>query len=137
MTECFANAPLSSPRVLTGQSRGPSRLTPLFRTPRTDLFAPEATNHKRSPPPPPFNTTTLLHPPGGFPAACLRTSVPPASPHGAYNMLPVRLCHSDHVEPVDILRLFLTKALSQTMAENTNSYAAKQLEERKQSGGRK
>ena len=60
--------------------------------------------------------------------------VPPTSPHDAYNMLPAHLRHSDHVEPVDILRLFLTKPLLQTMAANTNAYAAKQLEESRQSG---
>ena len=60
--------------------------------------------------------------------------VPPTSPHGAYNMLPAHLRHSDHVEPVDILSLFLTKSLLQTMAANTNAYAAKQLEESRQSG---
>ena len=60
--------------------------------------------------------------------------VPPTSPHDAYNILPAHLRHSDHVEPVDILSLFLTKSLLQTMAANTNAYAAKQLEESRQSG---
>ena len=62
--------------------------------------------------------------------------VPPTSPHDTYNMLPAHLHHSDHVpvEPADILRLFLTKSLLQTMAANTNAYMAKQLEESRQSG---
>ena len=60
--------------------------------------------------------------------------VPPTSPHDAYNMLPAHLRHSDHVEPVDISRLFLTKSLLQALAVNTTAYAAKQLEESRQSG---
>ena len=52
-------------------------------------------------------------------------------------MLPACHRYSDHVEPVDILSLFLTKALLQTMVENTKAYAAKQLEENRHSGGRK
>ena len=49
-------------------------------------------------------------------------------------MLPTCIRHSNHIEPVDILSLFLTKSLLQTMAANTNAYAAKQLEESRQSG---
>ena len=54
-------------------------------------------------------------------------------------MLPTHIRHSDHIEPVDILSLFLEKSLLQTMAANTNAYVAKQLEEsrqREESGGR-
>ena len=44
-------------------------------------------------------------------------------------MLPTHIRYSDHVEPVDTPSPFLTKALLQIMAENTNAYAAKQLEQ--------
>ena len=44
-------------------------------------------------------------------------------------MLPEHIRYSDHVEPVDIFSLFLGKALLLTMAENTNTCEAKQLEE--------
>ena len=51
--------------------------------------------------------------------------VPPSSPHNVYNMLPTCICHSDHIEPVDILSLFLTKSQLQTITVNTNAYIAK------------
>lgn len=84
---------------------------------------------------PPANTQPLPHlPQEASQLPVFAPIVPPTSPHDAYNTLPTHIRHSDHIEPVDILSLFLTKSLLQTMAANTNAYAAKQLEESRQSG---
>jgi len=40
------------------------------------------------------------------------------------------------IEPIEILRLFLTDSLLKTITDNTNEYATQKLAEEKRSGGR-
>ena len=63
--------------------------------------------------------------------------VPAYHPHEAYNTLPVRLHHQNAVEPFDVLKLFLTSSLMESMTYNTNAYAALKTSECLQGGGRK
>ena len=58
-------------------------------------------------------------------------------PHEVYNTLPARLRHQNAVEPFDMLKLFLTPFLIESMTCNTNAYAALKTIERLQGGGRK
>jgi hypothetical protein len=54
--------------------------------------------------------------------------MPPKAPtHAAYNTLPSAFKGSHGIEPVDILNLFLTKSLLETMSANTNAYAAEKV----------
>jgi hypothetical protein len=54
--------------------------------------------------------------------------MPPKAPtHAAYNTLPSALKGLHGIEPVDILNLFLTKSLLETMSANTNAYAAEKI----------
>lgn len=46
---------------------------------------------------------------------------PPMPDHDTYNMLPAHFRYSDQFEPVDIVGLFPTKSLLQTMAKNTSA----------------
>ena len=62
---------------------------------------------------------------------------PTCHPHEAYNTLPARLRHQKAVEPFDILKLFLTPSLMESMTCNTNAYAALKTSECLQEGGRK
>ena len=48
-------------------------------------------------------------------------------PHEAYNTLPTRLPHQNAVEPFDILKLFLTPPLFESMTRNSNAYVAPKL----------
>ena len=63
--------------------------------------------------------------------------IPAYHPHEAYNTLPARLRHQNAVEPFDILKLFLTPSLIESMTYNTNAYAALKTSEHLQGGGRK
>ena len=58
-------------------------------------------------------------------------------PHDAYNTLPARLPHQNAVEPFDILKLFLTPSLMESMTRNSSAYAALKTSEDPQEGGRK
>ena len=58
-------------------------------------------------------------------------------PNEAYNTLPARLRPQNAVEPFDILRLFLTPSLIESVTCNTNAYAALETSECLQGGGRK
>jgi hypothetical protein len=63
--------------------------------------------------------------------------MPPKAPiHAAYNTLPFAFKSFIGIEPVDILNLFLTKSLLETMAVNTNTYAAQKIAENKTDAGR-
>ena len=62
--------------------------------------------------------------------------VPVAFPHKAYNTLPAIFRGLDAIEPIAILRLFLTDSLLKTITDNTNEYASQKLAEEKRSGGR-
>ena len=66
-----------------------------------------------------------------------RPIIPAYHPHEAYNTLPARLRHQNTVEPFDILKLFLTPSLMESMTCNTNAYAALKTSECLQGGGRK
>ena len=63
--------------------------------------------------------------------------IPTYHPHGAYNTLLARLHHQNAVEPFDILKLFLTPSLMESMTYNTNAYAALKTSEGQQREGRK
>jgi len=65
----------------------------------------------------------------------LHPITPTCHPHEAYNTLPVRLCHQKAVEPFNILKLFLTPSLMESMTCNTNAYAALKTREQLQGGG--
>lgn len=62
--------------------------------------------------------------------------VPIAFPHKANNTLPAIFRGLDAIEPIEILRLFLTDSLLKTITDNTNEYATQKLAEEKRSGGR-
>jgi len=61
---------------------------------------------------------------------------PIAFRHKAYNTLPAIFRGLDAIEPIEILRLFLTDSLLKTITDNTNEYASYKLAEEKRSGGR-
>jgi len=54
-----------------------------------------------------------------------------AFPHKAYNTLPAIFRGLVAIEPIEILRLFLTDSLLKTITDNTNEYASQKLAERK------
>ena len=67
----------------------------------------------------------------------LRPIIPSFHPHDAYNTLLARLPHQNAVEPFDILKLFLTPSLMESMTLNSNAYAALKTSEDPQEGGGK
>jgi len=62
--------------------------------------------------------------------------VPIDFPHKAYNTLSAIFRGLDAIEPIEILRLFLTDSLLKTITDNTNEYARNKLTEDRRSGGR-
>ena len=67
----------------------------------------------------------------------VRPIIPSFHPHDAYNTLPGRLPYQNAVEPFDILKLFLTPSLMESMTRNSNAYAAPKTSEDPQEGVRK
>ena len=62
--------------------------------------------------------------------------IPTTFPYKVYNTLPAIFRGPDAIEPIEILRLFLTDSLLKTITNNTNEYASQKLAEEKRSGGR-
>jgi hypothetical protein len=56
--------------------------------------------------------------------------------HPAHNTLPSALKGLHGIEPVDILNLFLTQSLLETMRANTNAYSAENIAGKTKDGGR-
>ena len=63
-----------------------------------------------------------------------RPIIPSLHPHDAYNTLLARLPHQNAVEPFDILKLFLTPSLMESVTRNTNAYAALKTSEHLKGG---
>jgi len=70
-------------------------------------------------------------------AATIIPMAPTTPPHRANNTLPPHTHNLDGVEPVDILRLFITTPLLQEMAVNTNAYAQQKMTDTTEDVGRK
>jgi hypothetical protein len=90
-------------------------------------------DHAAAPAPP------LVHPPvqpDATPKPVFHPMPPKVPIHDAYNTLPSALKGLHGIEPVDILNLFLTKSLLETMTANTNAYAAQKIAENHKDGGR-
>ena len=115
----------------------PFQTHPSLQNPQKQLLCPGSCGLQKSLGFPPNTQPPLHFPQEASQLPAFTHIVPPTSTHGSYSILPSRLRHNNHVEPVDTLSLPLTKALLQSITENTNAYAVKQLEESKQSEGRK
>jgi hypothetical protein len=113
----------------------------------SNLSTPPASPKKKPPPKKPRITDDhstapappLNHPPvqpDASPTPVFHPIAPKAPTHSAYNTLPFAIKDLHGVEPVDILNLFLTKSLLETMSANTNAYAAEKIAEGDKEGGR-
>jgi hypothetical protein len=113
----------------------------------SDLSTPPASPKKKPPPKKPRITNDhslapappLNHPPvqpDASPTPVFHPIAPKAPTHAAYNILPSALKGLHGIKPVDILDIFLTKSLLETMSANTNLYAAEKIAEGNKEGGR-